>query len=55
MRCARRRTDGGVLKDDQQAGVVFPFNLESTADAFPLGKGGLNVLCLEFPGEAGQG
>jgi len=46
--------DRSVLEDDQEAGVVYPFDLETTTDAFPLGECDLYVLGLELLGEARQ-
>jgi hypothetical protein len=46
---------GSILEDNQQAGIVSPFNLEPSADVFPLGKGSLDVPCFELLGKAGQG
>jgi len=46
---------GSVLEDDQEAGIVSPFDLEPSTDAFPLGECDLDVLCLELLGKASQG
>jgi len=46
--------DGGILKDDQEAGIIDPFDLKSSTDAFPLCKSGLDVPRLEFFWESGE-
>jgi hypothetical protein len=50
----RPLTDGSILEDDKQAGVILPLDLEAAIDALPIGKGGLDVLGLELLIEAGE-
>ena len=49
-----KRTDTGIPEDDEETGVVPPLDLEAAIDVLPFGKRTLDVLCLEFLGEAGQ-
>ena len=49
------RTDGSIIKDNQEASIVNPLDLEAAADALPLGECGLDVPGLELLGEAGEG
>lgn len=43
---------GCILEDNQQTGIVKPFDLEATTDALPIREGALDVLRLELFGEA---
>jgi hypothetical protein len=47
-------TDGSVVEDDEQTGVVLPLDLVASVDVLPLGKGRMDVLCLEFLWETSQ-
>lgn len=47
-------TDAGIIKDNQKTGVVPPLDLEPPVHVFVIGKGCLDVLRLEFFGEASQ-
>ena len=49
------RTDGGIIKDNQEASIVNPLDLEAAADTLPLGEGGLDVPGLKLLGEASEG
>jgi len=43
---------GRVLKDNQEASIVPPFDLEAPIHGLIFSKGRLDVLGLEFLGEA---
>ena len=50
----REPTNGGVLEDDQEAGIIDPLDLESSINAFPFGKGGLNIPSFELFRESSE-
>ena len=49
------RTDGSIIKDNQEASIVNPLDLEATINGVPLGEGSLDIPGLELLGEAGEG
>ena len=49
------RTDGSIIKDNQEASIVNPLDLEASANGFPLGERSLDIPGLELLGEASEG
>lgn len=46
--------DRRVLEDDQETGIIDPFDLKPSADGFPLCKRGLDIPCFQFFRESGE-
>ena len=47
-------TDGGIYKDDEQTGVIYPLDLKPATGIFELRKRRLYVACLELLWKTGQ-
>jgi len=47
-------SDCGILEDNQEARIIDPLDLESSADVFPLYKRGLNIPRLQLLRETGE-
>ena len=47
-------TDCGVLKDDQEARIIDPLDLKSSANIFPLYESGLYIPRLQLFRKAGK-
>ena len=48
-------TYGGIIKDNQEASIVNPLDLEAAVNVVPLGESGLDVPSFELLWEAGKG
>ena len=49
------RTDGSIIKDNQEASIVNPLDLEAAVHAVPLGERSLDVPGLELLRKASEG
>ena len=54
MRKTEKLTDGGVLEDNQEARIINPLDLKSSANAFPLCESSLDIPRLQLLREAGE-
>ena len=48
-------TDAGIRKHEEEAGVVYPFDLEPATDTIPFRECSLNVLRFELGRKAREG
>ena len=48
-------TYGGIIKDNQEASIVNPLDLEAAVNVVPLGESGLDVPGFKLLREAGKG
>ena len=52
---SRALTYGGIIKDNQEASIVNPLDLEAAVHAVPLGERSLDVPGLELLRKASEG